>query len=75
MASRRSATAGGKPTARSPWTICNGWRGYQTLAGLVLQHLDRLPVEGDSVEHAGYRLEVQAMDRRRITRLRVHAMP
>jgi CBS domain containing-hemolysin-like protein len=50
-------------------------RGYQTLAGLVLQHLDRLPVEGDSVEHAGYRLEVQAMDRRRITRLRVHALP
>ena len=50
-------------------------RGYQTLAGLVIQRLDRLPAEGDAVEHAGYRLEVQAMDRRRITRLQILAVP
>ncbi len=48
---------------------------YQTLAGLLLQHLDRLPVEGDSVDHAGHRLQVTGMDRRRVTRLLIQPMP
>ena len=44
---------------------------YQTLSGLFLQVLDRLPVEGDVIEHAGHRLEVLAMERRRIAQLRI----
>jgi len=47
---------------------------YQTLSGLFLQVLDRLPVEGDVIEHEGYRLEVQAMERRRIAQLRIQRM-
>ncbi|WNH52384.1 TerC family protein [Stenotrophomonas oahuensis] len=46
---------------------------YQTLAGLLLQQLDRLPVEGDAIEHEGYTVQVEAMDRRRVTRLRINA--
>ena len=44
---------------------------YQTLAGLLLQQLDRLPVERDAIEHEGYTVQVEAMDRRRVTRLRI----
>jgi CBS domain containing-hemolysin-like protein len=47
---------------------------YQTLAGLLLQHLDRLPVEGDTIEHEGHRLQVTTMDRRRVTRLLIQPM-
>ncbi|MEG2805013.1 TerC family protein [Stenotrophomonas sp.] len=44
---------------------------YQTLAGLVLHRLDRMPVAGDAVDHEGYRLQVLGMERRRITRLQL----
>jgi len=44
---------------------------YQTLSGLFLQVLDRLPVEGDVIEHEGHRLEVQVMERRRVAQLRI----
>ncbi|KAF1019205.1 MAG: hypothetical protein GAK37_03729 [Pseudomonas sp.] len=42
---------------------------YQTLAGLVMSLLDRLPVVGDSLEHEGWRLTVTAVEERRITRV------
>lgn len=47
---------------------------YQTLAGLLLQHLDRLPVAGDAIDHGGYQVQVQAMDRRRVTRVRIQQL-
>ena len=42
---------------------------YQTLAGLVMSLLDRLPVTGDEVEHADWRLHVTEVKDRRVTGL------
>lgn len=42
---------------------------YQTLAGLVMSLLDRLPVVGDSLEHEGWRLTVAAVEERRVTQV------
>ncbi|AYF49280.1 MULTISPECIES: TerC family protein [unclassified Pseudomonas] len=46
---------------------------YQTLAGLVMSLLDRLPVVGDSLEHEGWRLTVAAVEERRVTQVLLHA--
>ncbi|MBV2203963.1 MAG: TerC family protein [Pseudomonas sp.] len=40
---------------------------YQTLAGLVMSLLDRLPMIGDRVEHANWRLHVTEVKERRVT--------
>ncbi|MBY8931305.1 TerC family protein [Pseudomonas sp. Wu6] len=42
---------------------------YQTLAGLLMSLLDRLPVVGDSLEHQGWRLTVAAVEERRVTQV------
>ncbi|MBF6039489.1 TerC family protein [Pseudomonas sp. P154a] len=42
---------------------------YQTLAGLVVSLLDRLPVIGDSLEWQGWRMRVVAVEERRVTRV------
>ena len=42
---------------------------YQTLAGLVMSLLDRLPMVGDSLEHAGWRLTVATVEERRVTQV------
>ncbi|MBM7061484.1 TerC family protein [Pseudomonas sp. UL073] len=42
---------------------------YQTLAGLVMSLLDRLPLIGDRLEHAGWRLTVVEVKERRVARL------
>ena len=42
---------------------------YQTLAGLVMSLLDRLPVVGDSLVHEGWRLTVAAVEERRVTQV------
>lgn len=44
---------------------------YETLAGLVLDRLGRMPIRGDSVEIEGLRFEVVAMASHRIERIRV----
>ncbi|MGH8426047.1 MAG: transporter associated domain-containing protein, partial [Pseudomonas fluorescens] len=42
---------------------------YQTLAGLVMSLLDRLPMIGDSHEWEGWRMTVVAVEERRVTRV------
>jgi CBS domain containing-hemolysin-like protein len=42
---------------------------YQTLAGLVMSLLDRLPVVGDEVQFAGWRMRVDEVHERRVNRL------
>jgi putative hemolysin len=44
---------------------------YTTVAGLVLAQLGHLPTPGETVEVAGWRLEVLGVQRRAITRLRL----
>ena len=44
---------------------------YETLAGLVLQRLGRIPQVGDEVRVDGWRLTVMRMDRHRIAELRL----
>ncbi|CAN7402929.1 hemolysin family protein [Knoellia sp. LjRoot47] len=46
---------------------------YSTVAGLVLEHLQDIPVVGDSVVVDGRRLTVLEMDGRRVARVRVSA--
>jgi CBS domain containing-hemolysin-like protein len=46
---------------------------YETLAGFVLDRLDRIPNAGDRLVHEGWTIEVAAMDRRRIAMLRLTA--
>ncbi|MGE7957079.1 TerC family protein [Pseudomonas sp. NPDC089530] len=42
---------------------------YQTLAGLVMSLLDRLPVIGDELAWAGWNLKVLTVEERRVTRV------
>ena len=44
---------------------------YETVAGLVLERLGRIPDVGDELEVEGWRLRVLRMDRRRIAELRL----
>lgn len=44
---------------------------YETLGGLVMALLGRVPVVGDVVQVAGVMLRVEAMDGRRVSRVRV----
>ena len=46
---------------------------YETLGGLVMAMLGRVPHAGDVVEVAGVRLAVEQMDGRRVDRVRVRA--
>jgi Mg2+/Co2+ transporter CorC len=44
-------------------------RGYQTVAGFVLQAMGRLPRAGEAVEAQGWRFEVVDLDGRRIDKV------
>jgi CBS domain containing-hemolysin-like protein len=44
---------------------------YETVAGLVLAELGRIPNTGDAVSVAGWRLTVLRMDRHRISEVRL----
>ncbi|WP_338930913.1 hemolysin family protein [Streptomyces netropsis] len=48
---------------------------YETLAGLVATELGRIPVEGDKVEVAGWRIDVVDASGRRAARVRLTAPP
>lgn len=48
---------------------------YHTLAGFVLTQLGHIPKASEHFEWNGYRFEVVDMDRNRIDRLMVHALP
>ncbi|MBM3307507.1 MAG: HlyC/CorC family transporter [Candidatus Eisenbacteria bacterium] len=43
----------------------------ETLAGYLLNELGRIPAVGESVEHGSLRLEVAAVERRRVTGVRI----
>jgi CBS domain containing-hemolysin-like protein len=47
---------------------------YQTLAGLAMSLLDRLPVSGDRLEYAGWQLRVLEVKDRRIARLELRPL-
>ncbi|MDP1907740.1 MAG: transporter associated domain-containing protein, partial [Hyphomicrobium sp.] len=44
-------------------------RTYETVAGFVLSHLQRLPKTGESVEADGWRFEVVDLDGRRVDKI------
>jgi len=48
---------------------------YTTVAGLALQRFGRIPAAGETVKVDGYRVEVLAVQRRAITRLRLTPLP
>jgi CBS domain containing-hemolysin-like protein len=48
---------------------------YTTVAGFMLSHSGRLLSQGDEVEHAGARLRVERVERRRIRRVRLTPPP
>ncbi len=50
-------------------------RSYETVAGLVIEELQRIPGTGESVEAHGWRFEVVDMDGRRIDKVMASRMP
>ncbi len=48
---------------------------YETIAGFLLDRLGHIPAEGESVDEGDWRIEVAAMDRRRIAEVRIAARP
>jgi putative hemolysin len=44
-------------------------RGYQTLAGFVLEHLGHIPAEGETFTALGWDFEIIDMDRPRIDKV------
>lgn len=53
-------------------TLPNVGEGYyQTVGGLVMAMLGRIPTPGDNFEWAGHRLEVMDMDGRRVDKVLV----
>jgi putative hemolysin len=48
---------------------------FQTLAGYIVNRLDRLPEEGESFRAGGFEFEVLDMDRQRIDKVRIRRLP
>jgi putative hemolysin len=49
--------------------------GYQTLGGLVMLQVGRVPVTGDSFQTEGHRYEVVDMDGKRVDKVLVTPLP
>ena len=76
----------GRPGANGSWTVPGLWRpdevrdrfgalvadgpAYETVGGYVMACLGRVPVVGDEVSVPGWTMRVDAMDGRRVDRLR-----
>jgi CBS domain containing-hemolysin-like protein len=86
----RRETAAVRPLDRDSWLISGLLRSdeleeatgfempegeYETVAGLVLADLGRIPDIGDRVDHGRWRLTVTHMDRHRIAELRLSRTP
>jgi CBS domain containing-hemolysin-like protein len=86
----RRETAAVRPVDRDSWIISGLLRGdeleeatgfempegeYETVAGLVLDDLGRIPEIGDRVDHGPWGLTVTRMDRNRIAELRLSRAP
>jgi CBS domain containing-hemolysin-like protein len=82
----RAEQAQVRPLGRDSWLVsgllrdhevaeATGFRmpsgAYETLAGLVLSELGRIPEVGESVDVAGWRLTVMRRDRHRVAELRL----
>jgi putative hemolysin len=48
---------------------------FQTLAGFIVQALDRLPVEGDTFQAGGMEFQIVDMDRQRIDKVMIRRLP
>lgn len=48
---------------------------FQTLAGYIVNRLDRLPIEGESFTGGGFEFEVVDMDRQRIDKVLIRRLP
>jgi putative hemolysin len=48
---------------------------YETIGGFVLSRLGFIPHGGESFEADGYRFTVMEMDRRRVSRVKIKAVP
>ncbi|HEU0203320.1 MAG TPA: transporter associated domain-containing protein, partial [Burkholderiaceae bacterium] len=48
---------------------------YHTLGGLVMARLGRIPHAGDEFTFAGLRFEVMGMDRQRVDKVLIQALP
>ena len=48
-----------------------GEQEFDTLAGFIIHHLERIPVTGDKMEWRGFGFEIMDMDGRRIDKLLV----
>ena len=48
---------------------------YETIAGWLMDSLDRVPQLGDTYEHEGFAFRIQKMRRRRVSVIRVRALP
>ena len=47
---------------------------YQTVAGFVIAHLEKIPKTGDYFEKSGYQFEVVDMDRNRVDKILVRRL-
>lgn len=57
------------PALNERWNLRLPEGDYDTVAGLILSHLDHIPAQGETVDLPGYRLRVAAADARRIKRV------
>ena len=48
---------------------------YETVAGYVLSIINRLPAEGETFEHDGFKFEVVDLDGRRIDKILMTRLP
>jgi putative hemolysin len=48
---------------------------FQTLAGYIVNRLDRLPAEGEAFKAGGFEFEVVDMDRQRIDKVLIRRLP